>query len=55
MKQAFFIFDGAKDIATSKSWASVQRPCVSSMKMKGMVPEYHDIRNVTAIVVTQKK
>ena len=55
IKQAFFIFDGAKDIVTSKSWADVQRPYIGSIKMKGFVPEYHDVRDVTAIVLTQKK
>lgn len=55
IKQAFFIFDGAKDIVTSKSWADVQRPYIGSVKMKGFVPEYHDVRDVTAIALTQKK
>lgn len=55
MKSAFFIFDGAKDLATSKSWAKVQRPYVGSIEMKGFVPEYHDIRDVTTIEVVQKK
>jgi hypothetical protein len=55
IKQTFFIFDGAKDIVTSKSWAKVQRPYIGSITMKGFVPEYHDIRDVTAIVWTQKK
>lgn len=56
IKQTFFIFDGAKDIITSKSWADVQRPYIGWITMKGFVPEYHDVReNVTAIVLTQKK
>src|SRR5215469_3094965 len=55
IKQDFFIFDGAKDIITSKSWADVQRPYVGSVRMNGMVPEYQDVRDVTAIVFTQKK
>jgi hypothetical protein len=55
MKAAFFIFDGAKDLATSKSWAKVQRPYIGSVEMKGLVPEYHDIRDVTAITVVEKK
>jgi hypothetical protein len=55
IKQTFFILDGAKDIVTSKSWVDVQRPYIGSIKMKGFVPEYHDVRDVTAIVWTQKK
>ena len=55
IKQDFFIFDGAKDIITSKSWADVQRPYVGSVRMNGMVPDYQDVRDVTAIVFTQKK
>ncbi len=55
LKEAYFIFDGAKDIVTSKSWAKVQRPYIGSVEMKGMAPEYHDIRDVTAIAVSQKK
>lgn len=51
----YFIFDGAASIATSKNWAKVQRPYVGSVKMNGMTPEYSDIRDVTAIVATQKK
>ena len=55
LKQAYFIFDGAADIVTSKSWATVQRPYVGSIEMKGFVPEYHDIRDITVITLTQKK
>jgi len=55
LMSAMFIFDGADSIATSKSWAKVQRPYVGSVKMKGTTPEYQDIRDITAIVVTQKK
>ncbi len=55
LKQTFFIFDGAKDIMTSKSWAEVQRPFIGSVEMKGPAPEYHDVRDVTVIVVVQKK
>ena len=51
----FFIFDGASNIGTSKNWAKVQRPYVGSVKMNGTTPEYSDIRDVTAIVTTQKK
>lgn len=55
LKQAFFIFDGAADLITSKSWAKVQRPFIGSIEMKGYTPEYHDIRDLTEIVFTEKK
>ncbi len=42
--EAFFIFDGAKDLASSKLWIKVQRPYIGD-----------DIRDVTAIVVSEKK
>ncbi len=54
LKQTFFIFDGADSIVTSRHWAKVQRPFVGSSEMKGMTPQYHDIRDVTEIVFTQK-
>jgi hypothetical protein len=55
MKQTFLIFDGAADIMTSKSWAKVQHPFIGSVDFKGGAPEYHDIRDITAIVLTEKK
>ncbi len=42
--EAFFIFDGAKDLASSKLWIKVQRPFIGE-----------DVRDVTAIVVSEKK
>jgi len=42
--EAFFIFDGAKDLSTSKLWVKVQRPYIGE-----------DVRDVTAIVVSEKK
>jgi len=42
--EAYFIFDGAQDLASSKLWIKVQRPYIGE-----------DIRNVTAIVVSQKR
>lgn len=55
LKQAIFIFDGAKDITTSKSWAKIQRPFIGGIEFKGGRPEYHDVRDVTAIDLVQKK
>ncbi len=50
-----FIFDGAANLRTSKCWAKVQRPYIGSVKMNGATAEYGDIRDLTAIVVSQKK
>lgn len=52
LKQTYFIFDGAKDITTSKSWAQIQRPFIGSI---GANLQPQDIRDVTVISVTQKK
>jgi hypothetical protein len=52
LKQAYFIFDGAKDPSTSKSWAQVQRPLIGSMD-ENLQPR--DIRDVTVINVSQRK
>lgn len=41
--EAFFIFDGAKDLANSKLWVKVQRPYIGE-----------DVRDVTAIMVSEK-
>jgi len=47
LRQIFFIFDGADNLASSKLWIMVQNPYVVDVKHK-------NIRNVTAIVVTQR-
>ncbi len=41
--EAFFIFDGAKDLSGSKLWVKVQRPYIGEQ-----------VRDVTAIVVSKK-
>ncbi len=42
--EAYFILDGAKDLAGSKAWVKVQRPYIGDK-----------VQDVTAIVVTEKK
>jgi hypothetical protein len=54
MQQAFFIFDGASDLSTSRRWARVQHPFVGSVSVKGK-PQFTDIRDATEIVLTEKK
>ena len=51
MKQAFFLFDGAGDLMSSKHWAKIQRPYIGS----GATDEEEEIRDVTVIQVVQKK
>jgi len=55
MRLAFFIFDGASDLSTSRSWAKVQHPFVGSVPGKGGKPEFTDIRDATEIVLTERK
>jgi hypothetical protein len=47
LKEAYFIFDDAPDLATSRLWIKVQRPYVSF--------DHEHIRDITAIVVSRKK
>ena len=55
LKQTFLIFDSAPDIGTSKNWANVQYPFIGSVGIKGGVPEYHDVRDMTTITLIEKK
>jgi len=57
--EAYFIFDGANDLAESKLWIKVQRPYIGMPSGGGKVgmqgATNQSIRDVTAIVVSQKK
>ncbi|OGP70269.1 MAG: hypothetical protein A2Z73_05535 [Deltaproteobacteria bacterium RBG_13_60_28] len=55
LKEAYFIFDGAKDLVTSRCWAKVQRPYIGGVKMEGFTPQYQDIREVTVIILSAGK
>jgi hypothetical protein len=55
LKEAYFIFDGASDLMSSKQWIKVQRPYIGRVKMEGFQPKYEDVRDVTAIVVSEKR
>jgi hypothetical protein len=51
LKEAFFIFDGVKDLAASKLWIKIQRPAV------GLTTEdlqKNTIRDMTVITVSMK-
>ena len=54
LKETFFIFDGSTTLTFSKSWAKVQRPYVGAIDMEGATPDYHDVRDVTAIFIIKK-
>ena len=56
LKMTYIVFDGAADITASKSWAKIQYPFIGGIEFKGESgPVYKDIRNVTEIVVSEKK
>jgi len=55
LKEAYFIFDGASDLMSSKLWVKVQRPYIGRVKMEDFQPKYEDVRDVTAIVVAEQK
>lgn len=51
LKEAFFIFDGVKDLAASKLWIKVQRPAIGLTKED---LQNDTIRDVTVITVSAK-
>jgi hypothetical protein len=55
IKKTFLIFDGASDLLKSKTWISIQRPFVGSVTRKDGQSQYSDIRDVTEVVLTEKK
>ena len=55
LKETFFIFDGSTTLTFSKSWAKIQKPYVGAIDLEGSTPDYHDVRDVTAIFIIQKK
>lgn len=55
LKDAYFIFDGANNLMDSKLWIKIQRPYIGNLKIEGFTPKYEDIRDMTAIVVSEKK
>jgi hypothetical protein len=55
LQEVYFIFDGASDLANSNLWSKIQRPFIGSVRMEGLQPKYDDIRDVTAIILAEKK
>jgi hypothetical protein len=56
LKEAYFIFDNAADIMTSKHWIKIQRPYLSRERTKeGFQGKYGAVREVTAIIEEDRR
>jgi hypothetical protein len=56
LKEAYFIFDNAADIMTSKHWIKIQRPyLVRGRTGEGFQGKYGPVREVTAIIEEDKR
>ena len=56
LKEAYFIFDDAGDIMTSKHWVKIQRPYLSRERTReGLQGKYGTVREVTAIIEEDKR
>lgn len=56
LKEAYFIFDNAADIMTSKHWIKIQRPYLSRERTReGSPGRYGAVREVTAIIEEDKR
>jgi len=56
LKEAYFIFDNAGDLSTSKHWIKIQRPYLSRERTKeGFQGKYGAVRDVTAIIEEDKR
>jgi hypothetical protein len=56
LKEAYFIFDDASDIMTSKHWVKIQRPYLSRERTReGSQGKYEGVRDVTAIIEEDKR
>jgi hypothetical protein len=56
LKEAYFIFDNAADIMTSKHWIKIQRPYLSRERTKeGFQGKYGAPREITAIIEEDKR
>lgn len=55
LEEAFFILDGAPDLWTSRLWVKVQNPLIEKVKGEALDREYQNIRNLTAIVLVDRR
>lgn len=55
-KEAYFVFDSAADIMTSKHWIKIQRPYLGSGQIRGgTYAKQTDVREVTAIIEEDRR
>ena len=55
LKEAYFIFDNAPDIMTSKHWIKIQHPYLGKDQPKEIFGKYGTTREVTAIIEEDKR
>jgi hypothetical protein len=55
IKEAYFIFDNAADIMTSKHWIKIQRPYLGKGQTREGFGKYSTTREVTAIIEEDKR
>jgi hypothetical protein len=56
LKEAYFTFDDAADIMTSKHWVKIQRPyLVGGRTREGFHGKFEAVRDVTAIIEEDKR
>ena len=55
IKEAYFIFDNAADIMTSKHWIKIQRPYLGKDQAREAFGKYSTTREVTAIIEEDKR
>ena len=56
LKEAYFIFDDAADIMTSKHWIKIQRPYVVGGRTgQGFPGKFEAVRDITAIIEEDRR
>ena len=55
IRKSFLILDGAPDVVSSHKWIRVQHPFVGKISIEAGAPQYGDVRDVTEILLTEKK
>lgn len=55
LKEAYLIFDEAKDLLSAKLWIKIQHPYIGRVEMEGLTPKFQDIRDITSISVSERK
>jgi len=56
LKEAYFIFDNAPDLGTSKHWVKIQRPyLIGTQTGEGFQGKFEKIRDVTVIIEEDRR